>query len=310
MIRNTYDYNRNFGRKPDDTSGFIQPNAQLTQFFSFTGKSATGIGGRIEQEQLPHNWIIEWERFDGTGDPKPEVPALDAKGVQVVRNGVPQTHPARLARKIDTRLANTLGTLTNEDASPQVDPADRNRIVALLKNLARRNLRRGYQLSLPTGQALARLAEVKPLTAEQLSTNNTKAMNDAMTKGGFFERTPLWFYVLKEAEVQCGGQRLGELGSRIVANTFIGVLLNDPSSYLSHDPAWDPSKIIPGAGGPLKLKDGRTIKQIADLFEFAGVKNQAGYGVSLPCFRRGCSAEPPRRELLDDAAEYHRPDRA
>ena len=42
--------------------------------------------------------------------------------------------------------------------------------------------------------------------------------------------------MLKEAEVREGGERLGEVGSRIVAETFIGVLLTDPESYLSQRP--------------------------------------------------------------------------
>ena len=33
---------------------------------------------------------------------------------------------------------------------------------------------------------------------------------------GFDTKTPLWFYILKEAEVKQGGQRLGEVGSRLV----------------------------------------------------------------------------------------------
>ena len=79
--------------------------------------------------------------------------------------------------------------------------------------------------------------------------------------------------MLKEAEVREGGERLGEVGSRLVAETFIGVLLNDPESYLAKDASWDPSKKTPGSGGPLKLSDGRTIKKIGDLLEFAGVKS-------------------------------------
>ena len=42
-----------------------------------------------------------------------------------------------------------------------------------------------------------------------------------------FERTPLWFYILAEAE-KAGGNRLGEVGSFLVASTFVGVLLADP----------------------------------------------------------------------------------
>ena len=58
-------------------------------------------------------------------------------------------------------------------------------------------------------------------------------MTEALEQGGFFDRTPLWYYILKEAEVHGNGQRLGKVGSRIVAETFVGVLLADPESYLS-----------------------------------------------------------------------------
>jgi hypothetical protein len=67
------------------------------------------------------------------------------------------------------------------------------------------------------------------------------------------------------------GQRLGLLGSRIVAETIVGVLLNDPESYLSNDPSWNPSRSTPRAGGPLKLPNGGTIEAISDLLRLAGV---------------------------------------
>ena len=49
-------------------------------------------------------------------------------------------------------------------------------------------------------------------------------MTQALREGGFLERTPLWYYMLKEAEVRGVATRLGDLGSRIVAETVIGVL--------------------------------------------------------------------------------------
>ena len=60
------------------------------------------------------------------------------------------------------------------------------------------------------------------------------------------ESTPLWLYVLREAEwygvarapadpgLALGGQHLGPVGSRIVAETFIGLLWLDKASFL-HD---------------------------------------------------------------------------
>lgn len=261
MIRNAYDYNRNFGRKPEGGPGFIIPSASLNLLFLFTGKSRTPFnpaGATPPPQVLPHNWIIEWDRFDGTSPVPENDPPLP--------DGTKQ--PARLAHKIDTHLSPRLARMSNEVA----DPEALDRVSLLLQHLARRNLRRGYQLSLPTGQAMARAVGATPMTREELGQDNSAEMNQAMNEGGFFDRTPLWLYILKEAEVREKGQRLGEVGSRVVAETFIGVLLADPESYLAQNRGWDPSQPVPWAGGgPLKLPNGRTITTISDLFRFAGV---------------------------------------
>lgn len=45
--------------------------------------------------------------------------------------------------------------------------------------------------------------------------------------------TPLWYYVLREATVLQGGDPLGPVGARIVAETFVRMLKRDASSYLN-----------------------------------------------------------------------------
>jgi hypothetical protein len=45
--------------------------------------------------------------------------------------------------------------------------------------------------------------------------------------------------------VRHGGQHLGEIGGRIVAEVLIGLLAGDPSSYLRTQPAWKPDGGIP-----------------------------------------------------------------
>lgn len=54
------------------------------------------------------------------------------------------------------------------------------------------------------------------------------------------ERDPLWHYVLREAEVQQRGARLGALGSTVTWQVLVGVLRTDPDSYLSCASAWRP----------------------------------------------------------------------
>lgn len=268
MVRNVYDYNRNFGRQEGAGQPLI-PNATLDLLFLFTGQSRTPFDPSREvpptpptPKVLPHNWIIEWDRFDGTSS-----------------HGGGDGQPARLARKIDTHLAPRLGDMPNEGAPDQGAPEaaeeaerERNaRFLRLLKHLARRNLRRGYQLSLPTGQAVARAIGAEPLSRDELGGGDVPGVTQALQQGGFLDRTPLWFYILKEAEVRGGGQRLGEVGSRIVAETFIGVLLTDPESYLSQARTWDPSQPTPRTRRAVELPDGRAITTIHDLLVFAGV---------------------------------------
>ncbi len=239
MVRALYDYNKNFGRP-----GGILPNASLKLLFEFTGG-----GGRLdEKKKLPQNWIIDWTRFVG-------VAPHDAADGQ----------PARVARKIDTALAPPLGTMVKE-GNDQTDQ----QLKELFKNLARRNLRRGYNLRLPTGQALhkylqqnnavdsAPIADVSTIFASK------PTLRDFLqnSQSRFFERTPLWFYILAEAE-KGGGNKLGEVGSFLVASTFIGVLLADPDSALSR--GFNPGQ------SPLRMADNSEINSIAKWMRFASV---------------------------------------
>ena len=53
--------------------------------------------------------------------------------------------------------------------------------------------------------------------------------------------TPLWFYVLKEAEVLAKGERLAGVGARIVSEVFVDLLRMDTASFLTRDPGWTPT---------------------------------------------------------------------
>ena len=230
MVRGSYDYNRNFGRPGTN----VLPNASFGLLFAFTGKATPPFFGATQA--LPFNWVIEWERFVDRGSALPD----------------------HFARRIDTRLAPPLRDLANEGtgAAPP--------IALILRRLATRNLLRGYLLGIPTGQAVAAALGVTPLTATELQRGNSVFLNEALAAGGFLERTPLWFYVLKEAEVRANGSSLGEVGSRIVCETIIGQLREDPASYLNVEEGWAPADGV-------RLPNGDAIVSIADLLRFAGV---------------------------------------
>ena len=52
--------------------------------------------------------------------------------------------------------------------------------------------------------------------------------------------------MLREADVRGGGERLGEVGGRLVAEVLLGLLDADPESYRVLDPGWEPT--LPAAG--------------------------------------------------------------
>lgn len=58
---------------------------------------------------------------------------------------------------------------------------------------------------------------------------------------GFDRKTPLWFYILREAQIEKDGTRLGPVGGRIVAEVLIGLLQGDEQSFLRENPDWKPT---------------------------------------------------------------------
>ena len=216
MIRAAYDHNRFFGK--GDGPDHILDSAPFSLLFAFTGNGQPPMApgaGAPSTAKLPSNWVIEWERFV-----------------------VPQTDPRspRAARKIDTHIVPPLLDMQHLT----MPPAD------IVRHLARRNLRRGLALNIPVAQdCIAALnrdfgAGIVPLTPDELR----DADHGVPTPDALIDRTPLWFYVLKEAEMRAEGQHLGPLGSHLVAQTLVGLVVEDPDSYW-HAPAingphWQP----------------------------------------------------------------------
>lgn len=127
-------------------------------------------------------------------------------------------------KKIDTMLSTALFRLPATvvgQANPVSNPS----------SLAQRNLLRHLTFSLPSGQRVAKAMKIEPLTAGQLA---------KLAPWGLDENTPLWFYVLQEAEALESGERLGPVGGRIVAEVILGLIEGDRASYLAQEPDWRP----------------------------------------------------------------------
>jgi Animal haem peroxidase len=110
-------------------------------------------------------------------------------------------------------------------------------------------LLRGSRIGLPSGQEACRAIGVATLSNAQIGFDDEG--NEFMRRRGLHERTPLWYYILREAEALGirrfrGGECLGPLGSRIVAEVLLGVMNADTDHYLNVDPHWRPLKAVFG----------------------------------------------------------------
>jgi hypothetical protein len=174
------------------------------------------------------NWVVDFNAFFDTGVPVP------------VNNK---------ARPIDSVLANGLESIPGGSG--------------IMTILATRNLRRGLALGLPSGQAMAKSFGITPMTAAQLTQGLPAAEIAVLSSSGgiLLKKTPLWYYVLREAAVLQGGNQLGPVGAKIVADTFVRMLRRDGSSYLNVTGGFTP--ILPSVtAGDFT---------VADLVIFAGV---------------------------------------
>ncbi|HEX5900955.1 MAG TPA: heme peroxidase family protein [Solirubrobacteraceae bacterium] len=139
-------------------------------------------------------------------------------------------------KKIDTKISTALFTLPLGAIATHDAPTA----------LPQRNLLRHLTWQLPSGQSIARAMGITPLAAIDLQ--------ELAPLGVGFERgTPLWYYVLKEAELVADGLHLGPVGGRIVAEVLIGLLQTDPASYLAAQPRWRPT--LPSTNGTFRMTD-------------------------------------------------------
>ncbi len=177
----------------------------------------------IRNPNLPvlSNWVVDFNAFFPTGV---AVPVFNS------------------ARKIDSVLATGLESLPGGSG-----------IMALL---AARNLRRGLAFGMPSGQATATALGLTPMTTAELTrdlpTNEINLLNSA--GGMLLNKTPLWYYLLREAAVLANGDTLGPVGAKIVADTFVKMLKRDADSYLNKSGGFTPF-LNPSTPGDFTVTD-------------------------------------------------------
>lgn len=237
MIRSNYQWNRLFNSSP---TGLLQI-ATLFQLFTFTGTSgnltptdpnnpaALDDANSGTFLRLPTNWIVDWRRlhdFTTTTLPAP----------------VPPDGLRNVAKRIDTLLVNPLdhlpaGTFAGREQNMAIDDIQR--------NLAFRNLTRANMVRLASGQQMAELFGAKVLTPAEILTGDGAGADltaadllNQQQQDAVVASTPLWFYILREAEIN--GGKLGAVGGRIVAEVFHRAM--EVSIYsIVRDPQWRPT---------------------------------------------------------------------
>lgn len=167
---------------------------------------------------------------------------------------------------IDTVIARPLFHLPSEHVHHVLQA----RAPRLPAELPVRTLVRGALVGLPTGEQVARQLRA-PLLPRTKPKDYARDPWSDLDELGLTGRTPLWYYILLEAELREGGTKLGTVGSRLVAEVLEGALRTDPESFLRvNGPGWRPP--------PWMALDGSSVT-IERLFDVARV---VGLTSSLP----------------------------
>jgi len=189
-----------------------------------------------------HSQIRQLYQLRPDGPPHPVFPDLigfcpvgDHQVDWALLFDVPGRPSAQRAKPIDGQLPRSLIDLPEAITGAVDDDAYR--------SLAARDLERGQATGLPSGEAVARLIGADVLTGHELD----------LRRHGWSGETPLWLYILRESSVRHEGDRLGEVGGRIVAEVLHGVIADDPESYLAVEPGWTPT--LPARGEKYRLAD-------------------------------------------------------
>jgi hypothetical protein len=214
MVRSGYNWNAIF----DDGGG------TLDLLFTFSG-----LGGNLGGDpRLTGIWLADFRRL------------YDFKEAGRNDLAVPAAKFNR-AKAIDTHLVDLLKNLPPSTFGGSGIPDDDPR-----RNLAFRNLTRAKMVRLATGQQMATFMKGKGLNIPKLTKAQirdgkggveldtlTKAQRDALLRD-----TPLWFYLLRESELN--GGKLRWVGARIVAETFHRAMEGSTHSIV-RDTAWRPT---------------------------------------------------------------------
>jgi Animal haem peroxidase len=170
-----------------------------------------------------------------------------------------QDESAQPGRPVDTLISDRLFNLPIAALPPGPDANGKD--TSTERNLPRRNLMRAAEptsvitgsVGLATGEEMEVYAQ-RRIPGLHDSTNEVRKVLAAHLQSAGFapnllaQRTPLWLFILAEAESTQASQRLGELGSHIIDEFLLGSLQCDQGSVLyaaaSDLQGWNPTETI------------------------------------------------------------------
>ena len=232
--------------------------ATLLLLFAFSGTSGILAPPKSADElndpdvgslRLPSNWVADFRRLYDFSEAKRDDLTVDPDDFNITK-------------RIDTLLVNPWSSCRSAQSAAGAPQSTR---PGRQLNLAFRNLTRAGMVKLGSGQQLAEYPDVPALTADQIVTGDRGASLDLLEadqKDSFAQHTPLWFYILREAELN--GGRLTGVGGQIVAEVFHRAMEGSNASIV-RDPSWRPTL------GP----DDNTFRMVdLLLFAFEGKQDQ------------------------------------
>jgi hypothetical protein len=230
--------------------GYRLNDTVLVPIFPLPRSTAPGFPeGLTGFRRLISDWAIDWGRFIDI-DTRDYGSATGTTTADLKQN----FKRLQFAYRIDTALVRPLKHLPTSVAA---NPA----------SLALRNLERGVEFGLPSGQKAAQLLKLKKsdvLADDKILIGQGVDKPDpgslvpiTAVHPGFKGKCPLWTYILAEAiqhkqdvkipvkqDIRISTPQLGPVGGSIVAEVFLGLMFADPYSYLSHqkrEPGWTPN---------------------------------------------------------------------
>jgi hypothetical protein len=178
---------------------------------------------------IPDDYLLEWGTFF---------------------DGLPTSGPPASSSFLDTSVSVAMHGLSSSTIrlSNRLEPPDPS-------NLPIRTLLRGARAGLPSGQEVAdalfaqgKIKSSDRLTTAQLTKDTCNLSGTVLRSIGLEQNTPLFYYLLKEAEINAAGLILGPIGSHIVSEVIQSSLEADPHGYMSIvGPKWPlPIWLFPG----------------------------------------------------------------